>query len=329
MVLKSTLTRAGRTTTLVIAAGFFFPALLYSQTIVREAVSSFPDDTHQLAYTDLAELLASSNYLKIRQRLLTPQLRSFQEFLSSMGMDPEKDVEAVVFGWRGSPADTGNFFGLAEGRFQPERARQYFARAQLPTRQYAGQDLYAFGSGQDPVDLFFTFLSPSLAAFGRLSDLRAVLDGRAGQRLTLESNPSMVNWEAELEGTAPQWGVLTGKGAANMAAPWLTGGGAKLPVDPSVALAPVMAVLYRMEWSSGFSTHLSIICQNAESATALEKLLALWRDSQQAAGGSGDTVSLLAGLDVQANGSRVELSLTGPIEALDIMSRPPAAPATQ
>jgi len=162
-----------------------------------------------------------------------------------------------------------------------------------------------------------------------LSDLRAVLDGRAGQRLTLESNPSMVNWEAELEGTAPQWGVLTGKGAANMAAPWLTGGGAKLPVDPSVALAPVMAVLYRMEWSSGFSTHLSIICQNAESATALEKLLALWRDSQQAAGGSGDTVSLLAGLDVQANGSRVELSLTGPIEALDIMSRPPAAPATQ
>jgi len=61
MVLKSTLTRAGRTTTLVIAAGFFFPALLCGQTVVREAVSSFPDDTHQLAYTDLAELRASSN----------------------------------------------------------------------------------------------------------------------------------------------------------------------------------------------------------------------------------------------------------------------------
>src|SRR2546427_6448834 len=142
MVLKSTLTRAGRTTTLVIAAGFFFPALLYSQTIVREAVSSFPDDTHQLAYTDLAELLASSNYLKIRQRLLTPQLRSFQEFLSSMGMDPEKDVEAVVFGWRGSPADTGNFFGLAGGRVPPERAAQDFAPGPLAPRQYAHHERY-------------------------------------------------------------------------------------------------------------------------------------------------------------------------------------------
>src|SRR3989442_1529180 len=141
MVLKSTLTRAGRTTTLVIAAGFFFPALLYSQTIVREAVSSFPDDTHQLAYTDLAELLASSNYLKIRQRLLTPQLRSFQEFLTSMGMDLKKAFGGVVFGGRGSPGDRGIFFGLAEGGFQQERAGKFFARAQLPTRQYAGQDL--------------------------------------------------------------------------------------------------------------------------------------------------------------------------------------------
>jgi hypothetical protein len=328
MVLESTLTRAGRTATLVMAAGFFVPALLCGQTVVREAVWSFPDDTHQLAYSDLAELRASSNFLKIRQQFLTPQLHSFQGFLTSMGMDPEKDVEGVVFGWRGSPADTGSFFGLAEGRFQPERTRQYFAQAQLPTRQYAGQDLYAFGTGEDPVDLFFTFLSPSLAAFGRLSDLLAVLDGRAGQRLTLGSNPSMVNWEAELEGTAPQWGVLTGKGAATTAARWLTGG-AELPVDPSVVLAPVMAVLYRMEWSSGFSTHLSIICQNAESATALDELLALWRDSQQAAGRSSDAGSALAGLVVQANGSRVELSLTGPIEALEIKSPPPAAPATQ
>src|SRR3989442_14844574 len=120
---------------------------------------------------------------------------------------------------------------------------------------------------------------------------------------------------------------MTGKGAVNLAAPWLTGGGAKLPVDPSVALAPVMAVLYRMEWSSGFSTHLSIICQNAESATALEKLLALWRDSQQAAGGSGDTVSLLAGLGFQANVSRVVLSLDGPNLPLVFITLTTHAPA--
>jgi hypothetical protein len=293
-----------------------FAARLRGEGLAREALSSFPDDTVQFVYTNLAEVHASPAYPQIRQRLLSPQLRDFMDFLRSMGTDPEKDVDEVVLGWRG--ADSANFFGLASGRFQPEAAREIFTQKQVPSRQYAGFDLYAFGSGQGPSDLFFSFLSSSLAVFGRLNDLTALLDARSGARARLESNSNLAGWEAELAGSAPQWGFIAGRAAANLAIPWLTGG-AKLPAGRDALLAPLQGVLYRVEWTSGFSVRLSIVCQNAESASALAQVLTFLRDSSPptTANPSTSISSLLQGLAIETDGSRVELSGSGPVAIVD------------
>ena len=61
-------------------------------------------------------------------------------------------------------------------------------------------ELFAFGSGADPADTFFTFLDSSLAAFGRLHDLKALLDVREGSADALETNQTFRSYEAELEG---------------------------------------------------------------------------------------------------------------------------------
>jgi len=207
---------------------------------------------------------------------------------------------------------------LAEGHFQPERVGQFFKVLELPSREYLGFSLYAFGSAEDRSDLFFAFLGSSLVAFGRLTELKAMLDVRSGNRPALDSNPSQVGWEAELEGSAPQWGIITGKGAAKMAAQWLAGG-EKLAVDPGVVLGPIQKVLYRIDWDRGFSARLSILCPNAENAAALARFLNLWRDSRSATTSNPPPAPAapLSDLVVQVNGPRLELSVSGPIEALD------------
>jgi len=245
-------------------------------------------------------------------------LRDFQEFLRTTGNDPNRDVDEVILGWRGEAVGQSGFFGLAEGSFQPDLVQEFFARYKLPIRDRAGLPLYAFGSGDDPADLFFCFLSNTSAAFGRRRDIEALLDVRAGSRPALDSNSTMVNWEAELEGTAPQWGITTGKAAANHAVAWLAAGG-KLPVDPSVILSPVQAVLYRVEWGGGVYTRASIICRDAESATTLAKLLALWRDTNPQT--STSVATFLQGLEIDTYGSRIELTASGPIGAVLQMMR--------
>jgi hypothetical protein len=294
------------------------PCLLQGQQLPREALSSFPADTQQIAYSNLADLRSSSEYPKIRERVLNRQLRYFQDFLRSIGIEPEKDVDEVILGWRGPGTDSAGFFGMAAGHFQSDRVRQYFARTQLPVRQYQGFDLYAFGSGHDPTDLFFTFLNNSLGAFGRLADLRALLDIRLGSVNALDSNSAFVNWEGEIEGLAPQWGILSGKAAANLAAGWFSAS-PQLNVDLKSFMTPVQAVLYRVQWENGFSANLAIVCKDTQSAGVISQLLSIFQSAPQpvAAGQGVSFPAILQTMEAHQNGSRVELNVSGPMEALD------------
>jgi hypothetical protein len=188
----------------------------------------------------------------------------------------------------------------------------------LPVRSYAGFDLFAFGSGADSADTFFTFLDSSLAAFGRLRDLKAILEVRGGSADALDTNQTFRSYEAELEATAPQWGILTGKAAANVAAPWLAGG-KKNTIDMTAFLEPVQAVLYRVDWDGGFTAHIAVLCKTAESAAGLYQFLDILKATPavSSSGGGPGPASLLQNLDAHQNGSRLELSASGPADALD------------
>ena len=293
-----------------------FPANIRGQGIARNALSSFPADTHQFVYTNLDQLRGSSQYPKIRQRLFGGQLGSFADFLRSAGANPEKDVDEVVLGWRGAATGNAEFFGLANGHFEPDQVRGFFAQRRLSTRDYAGFRLYASGSREGGGSLYFTFLSGSSAAFGALSDLKVLLDARSGASPALDSNSSFLNWEAELEGSAPQWGIATGRSAASEAARWLAGS-IKPPVDLGALMSPVEAVLYSIDLTDQFSAHISVVCDRTETAAGLAQILTLWRNSPAATANSSANLSVfLRGLDIGTSGARVELSGSGPVDLL-------------
>jgi hypothetical protein len=294
------------------------PRLLSAQQAARAGLASFPADTQQVAYSNLAQLRSSPDYPQIRQHVVYQQFRAFQEFLRSLGVDLEKDVDEVILGWRGESLSGPGSFGVAAGRFEPDKVREFFTQTRLPVRSYAGFDLFAFGSGADSADTFFTFLDSSLAAFGRGRDLKALLDVREGSADALDTNQTFRGYEAETEGTAPQWGILTGKAAANVAAPWLAGG-KKNTIDMTAFLEPVQAVLYRVDWDGGFTAHIAVICKTAESAAGLYQLLNILKSAPvvSASGAGPGPASLLQNLDARQNGSRLELSASGPADALD------------
>jgi hypothetical protein len=309
----------------------FFPALLAAQSSARDALTMFPADTQELAYSNLAQLRSQPNYEIIQAGILNSQLRSFTNFGRSMGIDPDKDVDEVTLGWHGSPTDPSAYYGLAWGRFDPGRVHDYFVQQKLPWQQYGGYDLYAFGSGDASRDLYFSFLSYSAAAFGRLGDLKTLIDVRAGSKPALGTKPDFAKYEDELEGTSTQWGIATGPAAVSHATPWL-GGGGQLPIDPQSLLAPIKAVLYHIDWDSGFAMHMTVVCDNVQSASMLAQLVTAWQGVRQRPEPNTNPAitSFIQGLQVQANGSRVELTGTAPVEIVgQILSGPPPPPPQQ
>ncbi len=309
----------------LLAATLLAPAGLRAQSAARDALSTFPADTSQLAYSNLTQLRTLPNFNAIKVRLLPPQMSNFEDFLRAMGTNPDKDVTEVTLGWRGDPSDLAGFFGLAWGTFDPDHIHEYFQSHKLAYQRYGGYDLYPFGSGETRRDLFFAFLSSSSAIFGRLHDIKAMVDVLAGQKPALDSNAQFVNWESEMEGTAPQWGMATGAAAANRAAPWLAAG-THLTIDPKALLTPVRAVLYRIDWGDGFTAHMSVVCDNDQDATTIARIVNAW----QAATGN-DYQRLGTGLEafvqtlqVSASGSRVEINGSGSLDFVDKIFAGPA-----
>ncbi|HEX5482243.1 MAG TPA: hypothetical protein VFZ08_06410 [Terriglobia bacterium] len=273
-------------------------------------MAAFPADTQQISYANLAQLRTLPDYGQLRRLLFSVQMQNFEQFLRPLGTDPEKDVDEVALGWRGG--NHSAFFGLAQGRFNPAQAQAYVTKEQLPTSEYQGFTLDAFGSGLGRDDLFFTFLNSNLAAFGRLSDLKAVIDGYLGRRATLDSDAEFVNWEAALEGSGPQWGVTTGKAAANLAVPWLVGAKPQQKSDLSTLLAPVKAVLYETNWNTDFSANITVVCRDAQSAQTLAQLLMICRDSPAFTNSRPpDVLNFIQGLRIASSGNRVELAGSG------------------
>ncbi len=305
-----------------------FPALLAAQSSARDALSLFPADTQELAYSNLAQLRGQPNYETIEVGILNAQLRGFTNFLRSMGVDPDKDVDEVTLGWHGSPIDPSAYYGLAWGRFDPGKVHDYFVQQKLSWQQYGGYDLYAFGSGDGSRDLYFSFLSYSAAAFGRLGDLKTMIDVRARSKPALETKSDFAKYEDELEGSSPQWGIATGAAAVNHATPWL-GGGGQLPLDPQSLLRPIKAVLYHIDWDSGFGMKMSVVCDSVQSASMLAQLVTAWQNTRQAPDPNTNPAitSFIQGIQVQANGSRVELSGSAPVEVVgQILNGPPPPP---
>ena len=295
-----------------------FPAPLVADQLPGEALNTFPADTLQVSFTNLATLRTLAVYPQIRQRILNRQLRAFEDFLRPMGIEPEKDIDEIMLGWRGETVGPSGYLGLASGRFQPALIQQYIQQTGLPARQYDEADIYAFGSGGGADDLFFTFLDSTLAAFGRLGDLKAMLDARQGSINALNSNTDFVNWQGELEGTSPQWGILNGKSAGNLAGGWLAPSGQK-NVDLSSLGRSVRALLYRVQWDSGFSAALFMVCDTPETAAGFNNLVGLLQQAAKQPPTSGGIAlpSILQSIHTERDGARLELDVSGPPELLD------------
>jgi hypothetical protein len=280
----------------------------------------FPSDTQQFAFSDLSLLRDIPQFPLIMDSLVGPELRNLEAALKPAGIDTLKDVQQLVLGWRVG-ATSSRFFGIAEGNFNPDQVRQYFVRRRVPMQAYQGYYFYPAGSGSPRDQLYVTFLNSSTAAFGRREDLKAIIDVEDSARASLETNSDFVRWEGDLDGTAPQWGIATGSAAANQAIPWLSAGKG-VPGNLSTLLAPVKAVLYRVNWSEGegVALHLSIRCQNLQAAAGLNQLFTLLHNSASSPAANAQlspaVAQVLQDLQVSTDGSRLTLDMTSPIGAL-------------
>jgi hypothetical protein len=287
-----------------------------------DTIGLFPKDTGEFGYVDLKKARTMKWFPALQEQVLPERFRQFEKFLASAGVDPNTQVDELVWGLvpdamqktdKGAATDipsSERTVGIAMGNYNPQSTEAYFKQQKLPTSQVDSYTLFAFGSGAGASDLYFFFLDSSKAVFGHKLLLEKLLEIRLGREDGLLRNDAMYNLINEANGTGVVWAVLD-PGYTRLAMGQLAPEVQQFP-DAAKLIQNMKSMIISANASSGVDSKFQAVCGSTQDANTLSQLVTagLLYKKYQASKENPELGQLLDQANVTPAGDRVVIRMS-------------------
>jgi hypothetical protein len=290
--------------------------------VSADTIALFPKNTGEFGYVDIKKARTLSWFPSLREQVLPERFRQFEKFLASAGVDPNSQVDELVWGLvpevttkddKGVSTDIPSSeltVGIAMGNYSPESTEAYFKQQKLPMTKVDNYTLFAFGSGAGASDLFFMFLDSGRAVFGHRALLEKMLEIRVGREEGLLRNDQMYNLINEANGTGVVWAVLD-PGYTRLAMAQLAPEVQQFP-EAAALIHRMQALLIEANASSGVDTQFQAVCGSPQDANTLSQLVTagLLYKKYEASKDNPELGQLLDQANVTPSGDRMVIRLS-------------------
>jgi hypothetical protein len=250
---------------LVTALLFLISSSGLAAPLATAARSVIPKDTQQIICVDYRTLKSSPTALALKDRVLPPNMKEFEDAVRSMGLDPDKDIESLTFA--SFRTDKGNLhlIGIAQGQFPTAKILQRFKVRKVRPAKYHMSYLYPSAAGMQ-----MSFLDDFTMLFGDDASIKAALDSRDGYSESLASNSQMTDLVNSAD-NGPVWSVLDQQGTQNMMRSAL--GDAAQLADYETVKKRLLGSRYAMDFVHGVNFDLDVLTPDSITASLLSSLL--------------------------------------------------------
>ena len=250
--------------------GFFAaaPSRTDAGSISTAVIGMFPKTTDEFAYADLKSARKLPWFAQMQDQMLPKQMRDFETFLSSSGIDPNSQVTDLAWGAiMSADGSTGQILGVALGAFDPSSTEARFKAQKLPMIESNGYHLYAFGSGGGAGDILFFFIDSNTAAFGNRSALEKLIEVRMGTAESLFTNDKIYPLITEANGSGLIWAVLD-KNSTSLAMHELLPQASQFPQAAAI-VTRIHAMIISVSADSGIDVQFQAVCDSVDDANVL------------------------------------------------------------
>jgi hypothetical protein len=292
----------------VLIVAFALAPAVRAGTVQPQIIGLFPKEIGEFAYADLKSARKFSWYAQLKEQMLPSRFRQFEAFLASAGMDPNRQVDELV--WAAVMKDGGEYvLGVALGQFSPETAENFFKQQKLPTKNVRGFTLFAFGSGVGPADIFFFFLDSNTAAFGHADILEKLIEVRMGAEESLLRNEKIYPLIDEANGRGIVWAVLN-EGYTRLGIQQLTPEVAQFPDAPKI-IAKLKAMIIGIDADRDVTAMFQAVCETPDDANFFSSLMqaGIVYKRQLEGQKNPELAKLLDEMRVEARGDRLEVRM--------------------
>ena len=223
-----------------------------------------PSEVQQIISVDYRALRNSPTALSLKERVLPENLKQFETALKSAGVDPENDVDQLTFALFRTPKNGLQVIGVAGGQFSPKKVLARFKKQKVVGQKYKTAMIFPLSGTQ------MTFLDDWTMLFGDTSAIKAALDARNGDALSLSANAKVSDMIGAVE-NGSIWSVLDEKGSQNMLRSAL--GDVSSLADYDVVKKRLIGSRYQMDFDNGVNFNLDVITSDSMTASTLSSML--------------------------------------------------------
>ena len=251
------------------------PAILFAVAASAPAAqlstdsrTSIPHDVQQLVAIDYHAMENSPSAMDLRDRVMPPELRRFEDALHKSGLNENHDVEQLAFALfrpsnEGERLDT---VGIAQGQFSVPDITANFRKQQLKSKLVRTNRVWPLAK----TGMVVFFVDPSTMVFGDEDAVLKALDARDGLAPNLLTNGPMMDAMKAVD-SEPLWSILDQKGTQTMMKQVL--GEAGSLTDYESVQKRLLASWYSMNFQHGVKFDLTISTGDTFAAATLSSLL--------------------------------------------------------
>jgi len=249
---------------MLLAAATMAPAAQLS----TDARTAIPHEVQQLVVIDYRVMQNSAAAMDLRERVMPPELKQFDEALRKSGLNDNHDVEQLAFAlFRPSASSDGMVtVGIAQGQFPTQDILANFRKQKVRPTLVRTNKVYPLAK----TGMVLCFVDPSTMVFGAKEAVEKALDARDGVTQSLLSNASMMDAMRSVD-SEPLWSILDEKGTQTMMRQVL--GEAGSVTDFETVRKRLQTSWYSMDFQHGVKFDLTISTGDSFAAATISSLL--------------------------------------------------------
>jgi hypothetical protein len=292
-----------------VVRSFAFPALgavlvsaatfAHAAQLSSDARTAIPRDVQQLVVIDYRAMQNSATAMQLRERVMPPDLKQFDDALQKSGLNENHDVDQLAFAlFRPSESSEDVVtIGIAQGQFPVQDIVANFRKKGVKPAQIRTNKIYPMAK----TGMVLCFVDQSTMIFGGSDAMKAALDARDGNTQSLLNNSSIMEAMRSVDSEA-LWSVLDAKGTQTMMKQVL--GEAGSVADFESVRKRLSSAWYSMNFQHGVKFDLTIATGDAFAAATISSLLnaaVIYRKMS----GSESEKTALSGTDISSNSGKL------------------------
>jgi hypothetical protein len=240
----------------------------FAAQLTTDARGAIPSDVQQLVVIDYHAMQNSTAAMNLRNRVMPPQLKQFDDALSHSGLNENHDVDELAFALfrLSASSDALQTVGIAQGQFDTQAILANFRRQKVKPTMVRTNSVYPMAK----TGFVLCFVDPSTMVFGNKDAVNKALDARDGMAASMLSNSALMNAMQSVD-SAPLWSILDNTGTQTMMKQLLGQAGSLTDFD--TVKKRLEASWYSMDFQHGVKFDLTIETGDSFSAATISSLL--------------------------------------------------------